>query len=176
MSESAFHAAIYGIGMEYHRVVQKIRDLLEKNNITYKFFAHDTVRTSEEAAALRPDYTLRQGAKALILQVTDFNGEKKFVMAIMPADRKLDAKKLKTSRGLKKVRFATKEEADEITNGVEFGGVPPFGNIFGLDVIIDPTLFENKDIIFNCGDRRASIALRSEDYAQLVPHRVHDIV
>ena len=60
--------------------------------------------------------------------------------------------------------------------GVEPGGVPPFGNLFALRVIADPTLFENEKIIFNAGDRGFSVAMRSEDYRRLVNPEVVEIV
>jgi Ala-tRNA(Pro) deacylase len=50
---------------------------------------------------------------------------------------------------------------------VEPGGVPPFGNLFDLGVIADQELFGNEKIVFNAGDRRFSVAMKSEDYRQL---------
>ena len=54
--------------MQYHPTVRKIRNLLDEVGIVYKTFEHAPVRTSEEASALRPEYTLHQGAKALIVK------------------------------------------------------------------------------------------------------------
>jgi len=162
--------------MQYHKAVQDIQDLLEAKGIEYKFFEHEAVRTSEEAAAQRPEYELKQGAKAIIVKATMPGKENKFVMAVFPADQRLDAKKFKKVVGAKKTSFATAEEASEITGGVEFGGIPPFGNLFGIDVIVDPTLSENEEIIFNCGDRRTSIAMKSKDYLSIVKPRIENIV
>ena len=36
--------------MEYHPVVQKIKELLAGQQIKYDYFEHEPVRTSEEAA------------------------------------------------------------------------------------------------------------------------------
>lgn len=154
--------------MEFHPVVAQIRNLLEENKIPYKFFEHEAVRTSEEAQALRPEYKLCQGAKAIILRCKISGGERKFIMCILPGDMKLDADKVKLVVGAKGVSFATKEESDKITGGIEFGGVPPFGNLFSLPVYMDPKLAENEEIIFNCGDRRASIAMQFNDWEKLV--------
>ncbi len=152
----------------YHPVVTKIRSILEERNITYRFFEHEAVRTSEEAHALRPEYKLAQGAKALIIKCKIPNAERKFIMCVIPGDARLDSEKVKALVSAKSITFATKEEADAITGGVEFGGVPPFGNLFGIPVYMDPKLSENEEIIFNCGDRRASIALAFKDYEKLV--------
>jgi prolyl-tRNA editing enzyme YbaK/EbsC (Cys-tRNA(Pro) deacylase) len=56
----------------------------------------------------------------------------------------------------------------EITNGVLPGGVPPLGNLFGLEVYADNGLLGNEKIVFNAGDRSYSVAMRSKDYIDLV--------
>lgn len=53
----------------YHKTVSIIESLLQEHDILYKKFEHEPVRTSEEAAAARPEYNLSQGAKALICQL-----------------------------------------------------------------------------------------------------------
>jgi len=78
--------------------------------------------------------------------------------------------------GAKDVRFATEEEVKQIMGGIEPGGVPPFGNLFGLEIIVDETLFLNPKIIFNAGDRRFSVAMKSEDYRKLVKPQVETII
>lgn len=54
---------------KYHKTVALIRALLDEHGVTYKTFEHEPVRTSEEAAAIRPEYTIAQGAKALIVRI-----------------------------------------------------------------------------------------------------------
>ena len=67
------------------------------------------------------------------------------------------------------------EEVDELTGGVEPGGVPPFGGLFGLDIICDTALFENDSIVFNAGDRSFSIGMKADDYRRLADPTVVDI-
>lgn len=157
---------------DYHPVVQAILRILDAAKIAYKTFEHEAVRTSEEAAALRPDYTLAQGAKALIIRIKRPNdtGEtvQEFVQVVVPGDQKFNTKKVKAVLEAKDLRFASEEEVKELTGGVQPGGVPPFGNIFGLPVVVDVSLLEHEQIIFNAGDRRFSISMRSEDFQKVV--------
>lgn len=162
--------------MAYHTVTQEILELLARNNCWYETFEHEAVRTSEEAAKTRPGYTLKQGAKAIIVRAKISGGEKKFLILVMPADRKFSNDKVKTLLGAKDIRFATEEEVADITNGVKPGAVPPFGNLFGLEVISDPTLYDNEKIVFNAGERTFSVAMKSEDYKAQVRPRVENIV
>ena len=124
---------------------------------------------------MRDGYTLRQGAKALIVRAKDASGGRRFMMLVMPADRRFDKRKLRDNANVRNARFATVEEVAEITDGVEPGGVPPFGGLYGLDVICDAALFENKRNVFNAGDRSFSVGMGAEDYRRLAEPCVVDI-
>jgi Ala-tRNA(Pro) deacylase len=162
--------------MQRHPVTQQILDLLTDNSYWYEAFEHEEVRTSEEAAKTRPGYILKQGAKAIIIRAKIPNAGKKFLMLVIPADQKFSNDKVKVLLGTKDIRFATEEEVADITKGVKPGAVPPFGNLFGLDVITDKTLYDNEKIVFNAGERSFSVAMKSEDYKGLVKPRVVDIL
>ncbi len=154
--------------MEYHQVTKQITDLLQKNNFWFETFEHQPVSTSEEAAKIRTGYSLHQGAKAMIVRLKISESNRKFVMLVLPADLRFDNTKVKDIFSAKDIRFATEEEVSVITKEVQPGGVPPFGNLFGLEVIVDPKLLENEKIVFNAGDRCFSVAMKSQDYKILV--------
>ena len=162
--------------MEYHKVVSKIVGLLESGGYWFETFEHEPVRTSEEAAKVRMGYSQTQGAKAMIVRVKKSASEKSFAMLVLTGDKRLDFAKVKQLFGARNIRFATEEEVVKLTGGVLPGGVPPFGNLFDLPVIADPLLFENEKIVFNAGDRRFSIAMKSDDYKRMVRVRVFDMI
>lgn len=161
--------------MKYHEVVSKIVALLKEGGYWFETFEHEPVRTSGEAAKVRTGYTLTQGAKAMIVRVKKSPSEKFFTMLVLPGDRRFDSDKVKQIFGAKDIRFATEEEVATITGGVAPGGVPPFGNIFGIEVIVDPSLFENERIVFNAGDKRFSIGMKSADFREIVKPKVTTI-
>ena len=164
----------------YHPVVQKIKDLLDTAGVAYKTFEHEAVRTSEEAAALRPEYSLSQGTKALIVRIKKKGvpkaEEKQFVQLVVPGDAKFNPQKVRQALDAKDIRFATEEEVSTITEGVQPGGVPPFGNLFGLAVYMDTACLEHEESIFNAGDRRYSIALKNDDLVAVVKPVVVELV
>lgn len=163
--------------MKYHKTVREILTLLKRHSIWFETFEHEPVRTSQEAAHVRNErYTLKQGAKALIIRVKKSPLEPYFVMIVLSGSDKFDGKIIKKLLGAHDIRFASIEEVAHITQGIEPGGVPPFGNLFGLRVFVDPTLLLNEKIIFNAGDRRFSIGMKSEDYVSLVKPYVESIV
>lgn len=157
---------------DLHPVTSQITTLLDEHDCWYETFEHEAVRTSEEAANIRTGYTIQQGAKALLLRIKKSKRNKFFVMLVFPADQKFDNAIVKEYFEAKDIRFATEEEVAELTNGVQPGGVPPFGNLFDLPVYVAPELFENERIVFNAGDRRFSVAMLSTDYQRLVEPNV----
>ena len=159
---------------QYHPCVEEIISLLKKNQIEFEFFEHESVKTSLESARARKGFSLKQGVKALILQVGDKSG-KHFIQVVLPGDKRFQNSKLRRVLNLSNIRFATEEELFELTNGIQPGGVPPFGNLFGLKIYADKSIFDEEKIIFNCGDRRTSISIKSEDYKKLVDPQVFDI-
>ncbi len=160
--------------MNYHPVVNQILQLIKDNNFWYETFEHEPVLTSEEAAKVRTGYTLEQGAKALIAKI-DSKANDQFVMFVIPGNLRLDSSKIRKNTEINKFRFASEAELTHVTNGVERGGVPPFGNLFNLRTYVDKKIFEMEKIIFNAGDRRFSIAMNSDDYKEIVKPIIVDI-
>ena len=165
----------------YHPVVKQITDILTERGFWFESFEHEPVRTSEQAAKVRAGYTIEQGAKALIIRIKKRelgitnDGNQKFVMLVIPGNLRLDNKKVKQLLKVREFTFATEDEVREVTKGVEPGGVPPLGNLFGLEVICDPAIFQNEKIIFNAGDKRFSVGMYSKDYQAVVNPRVEEI-
>lgn len=141
-------------------VFDKIRQLLEQKNIPYQTYDHEAVYTSEQAAKVRGT-KLEQGAKALIIFADD-----KPVMAVLPANLKLDTAKFKKRFEINQLRMAKANEVLKLTS-VEVGAVPPFGNLFKLPLYVDNLLGENEEIVFNAGDHSKSIKIKYEDFIKL---------
>lgn len=99
-----------------------------------------------------------------------------FVMLVLPGDKKFSGSKVKKLLRTKDLRFATEEEISKLTGGILIGGIPPFGNLFGIRVFAETTLLENEKIIFNAGDRSFSVAMKTEDYLKMVKPVITEIV
>ena len=155
---------------------EKIVKLLKDNNIQLEELRHAPVRTSEEAALTRPEISLSQGAKALIVKVKlKGKSESMFLMVVVPGDKRFDSKKVKALLGAKDITFAAEEDVIRITEGVLPGGVPPFGNIFGLRTIADSSILQHEKIAFNAGDRSISIIMRRDDWQKVVTPEIQEI-
>jgi Ala-tRNA(Pro) deacylase len=141
-------------------VFLRVENLLKQHDVNFEVLRHQPVFTSEEAAAVR-GVALSTGAKALICKVDD-----RFVMFVIPGDRKLDSKAVRQALGTHALRFATREELNDAT-GLPPGAVPPLGSLFSLPTYCDTRLAENERINFNAGDHSISVSRRCTDYLQV---------
>src|SRR4030042_1466650 len=146
---------------------EKLKSFLDENKISYEYKEHEEVRTSEEAAKARGE-DIKIGAKAMILKADD-----KFIMLVLSAAKKIDSKKVKEILGAKSLRFATPEEVTQLTGCIP-GGVPPFANIFGLELLVDRTIQINKFMAFNAGERTKYLKLKTTDYLRLLKPRIEE--
>ena len=139
-------------------VLSRLLCALKEAGVQFTHTTHKPVYTSAEAAQVR-GVPLHTGAKALVIKAGDA-----FVMVVMPADLSLHSGALRKHLGVKRLRFATKEEVLALT-GLTPGSIPPFGSLFDLSTICDPALGENERINFNAGAHTDSIQMTYANYA-----------
>src|SRR5262245_27737056 len=111
-------------------VFERLHERLRSSGTACTVLRHEPVYTSEQAAAVRGT-PLASGAKALVVKAGA-----DFVLLVLPADRKLDSRKARDGLGVKALRFATREEVEQLT-GLQPGSIPPFGSLFGLPTYCD---------------------------------------
>lgn len=142
-------------------VVSQIRKLLDSRAIQYEFAEHEPTITSEDASRIR-NVPAEQGAKALIL-IGKKSGD--HYMVVVPGNKKLDSKAVGEKIG-ESVEF---EKPDNIFEkyGIKVGGVPPFGNILGMQVFIDESTANREVVSFNAGMQTCSITMNGKDLAEV---------
>ncbi len=102
------------------------------------------------------------GAKALI-----FRTEGKFLMLILSGDKQVDMSALRMVLKTKSLSLATPDEALQVTH-CTIGSIPPFGNLFGIPVYVDKSLWRNETIYFNAGRHDTSIGIKIDDWERVV--------
>lgn len=145
-----------------------ICSLLNQHGVVYEIKQHPPTRTSEESAQHRGE-PLKIGAKALLLKTDNY-----FLLTVIPANRKLDMKKVRTAHPTKNLRLATPEELWSVAH-CEKGAVPPFGPLMNIIMAVDQRLFEEEYMAFNAGSLEISIKMKSSDYRRSVYPDVVDI-
>ncbi len=147
-------------------VLTRIRELLSAAGVEYRQAHHEPTRTSQESARARGE-ELRSGGKALLLKV-----DKTYRLFVLSAARKLDSAAIKRHFGVKRSRFATSQELQEMT-GLTQGAIPPFGQpILPFELFVDESILENDIIAFNAGSLTTSMMIAVEDYLRVAKPQV----
>ena len=102
-------------------------------------------------------------AKVVILKV---NGS--FVMVVLPSNRMVSFEKVKVGLRVREASLATEEQFAVLFPECEIGAMPPFGNLFGLPVYVDPALEKYESIFFNAGNHLQTVRLKYRDFKTLV--------
>jgi Ala-tRNA(Pro) deacylase len=109
---------------------QKLKQFLDKNKVKYVAISHSPTYTAQEIAA-SAHVPGKEMAKTVIVKV-----DGKMAMAVLPAPQKVDFKLLKDGIGAKSVELATEQEFADSFPECEPGAMPPFGNLYDMDVFV----------------------------------------
>jgi len=146
-------------------VTERLEAWLREEGARYRLLEHAPAFTSAEAARVRGTPP-EAGAKGLVLLAAD-----KPVQVVLPGSRRVDNARVRALLGTRTLRFATPEELLALTGCVP-GAVPPFGNLFGLPVLVDEALAAREEIAFNAGSNDVSMVMATADFLRLSGARV----
>ena len=141
---------------------QRLRDYLDSNGVKYVSIKHSLAYTAQEIAA-SAHIPGKEIAKTVIVKLGD-----DMAMAVLPASQKISFKRLKEAAGVDQVELATENEFKALFPGCEVGAMPPFGNLYDVDVYVDKSLTEDEEIAFNAGSHTELFRLSYEDFERLV--------
>lgn len=147
--------------------LQKLTDYLDQNGIKYLKLSHSPAFTAQEVAA-SAHITGKRIAKTVIVTI-----DGKLAMMVLPADEKVYCDRLREETGAAHVALASEDAFSRRFPGAETGAMPPFGNLYGMDVYVSPDL-AGGEIAFNAGSHREIIVMSYDDFARLVRPRVVD--
>jgi Ala-tRNA(Pro) deacylase len=82
---------------------------------------------------------------------------------------------LKAAAGVANVDLADEDEFKDRFPDCELGAMPPFGNLYGMQVYVAKTLTYDKEIAFNAGSHAELVKLAYADYERLVDPTVIEL-
>ena len=145
---------------------RKLKQFLDSHNIKYVSIKHSEAYTAQEIAA-SAHIPGKELAKTVIVKI-DGN----MAMAVLPAGYKVEFELLQEAAKANKVELASEEEFKDVFPDCEIGAMPPFGNLYGLEVFVAKTLAEDNEIAFNAGSHIELIKLAYKDFENLVNPKV----
>jgi Ala-tRNA(Pro) deacylase len=108
-------------------------------------------------------------AEAVILRSLLFPTRKSLsIVSVLPASLKVSFDLLKKAAGASKVELANEREFGNMFPESELGAMPPFGNLYSMEVFVDESLSQDEEIAFNAGSHAELIKLAYRDFERLV--------
>jgi Ala-tRNA(Pro) deacylase len=143
-----------------------LTEYLDTHNVAYVVISHSPAYTAQGIAGLA-HIPGKELAKTVIVKL-----DGKLAMAVLPAKFHVDLVQLRKAANAETLALASEDEFKDRFPQCETGAMPPFGNLFSLDVFADDSLEKDKEIAFNAGTHRELIRMAWEDFKRLVEPKV----
>jgi Ala-tRNA(Pro) deacylase len=146
--------------------ITRVKQFLDENNVRYTTVAHSPAFTAQEIAA-SAHVPGRELAKTVMVKL-----DGRMAMAVLPASLRVDLERLAAGAGVERAELAGEAEFRDLFGDCEIGAMPPFGNLYDLDVYVDESLSEDEEIAFNAGTHAELIRLAYAEFVRLTEPRL----
>lgn len=143
----------------------RLKEFLDANGVNYLTIPHRQAYTAMEVA----EAAHVRGQEMAKTVIVDVDGH--LAMAVLPATKHVNVEHLRRSVGAQHVGIAKEGEFRFDFPGCEVGAMPPFGNLFNMEVLVDPKLAEDAEIAFNAGTHTEVLRMAYKDFDRLVHPR-----
>jgi Ala-tRNA(Pro) deacylase len=136
------------------------------SNVTYDVITHETTMSSTRTAQAChvPGDAL---AKAIVLR-----RDGGYMLAVLPSSHHIRLGDLKREIG-EDVGLANEGEIRPLFPDCALGAVPPVGECYGLDVIVDDSIREPPDVYLEGGDHMTLVHVDRAQFARLMAEARH---
>ena len=152
---------------------ERLRSLLDREGATYRVIEHEPEGRTESIARIRGN-RIEQSIKSIVVQVRLSRRENIYCLANVPGDCRIDFEGIQRQFGADSVAFASRERAQELT-GCVIGAIPPFSFNDQLQVLADPLIQDNEEVVFNAGRLDRSIFMKLDDYIRIAKPQITQI-
>lgn len=142
--------------------VDRLKGFLDDNHVKYVTISHSEAFTAQEIAAAA-HVPGKEMAKTVMVKLGD-----ELAMVVLPAPHQVSLERLQQVTGAHDVELASEDEFSELFPSCEVGAMPPFGNLWDMNVFVDERLRENEQIAFNAGSHTELVKLPYSDFERLV--------
>jgi Ala-tRNA(Pro) deacylase len=147
-------------------LAKSLSNYLDGQHVPYTTISHQLTYTAQEIAA-NTHISGKDLAKTVMIKL-----DGKMVMAVVPAAYNVNFHLLKEVTGASDIELAREDEFMDLFPDFEVGAMPPFGNLYGLDVYVAESLAEDEMIAFNAGTHTDLIKMAFGTFARLVKPKI----
>lgn len=142
--------------------IRKLTDFLDRHQIEYIVIRHSLAYNAQRIAATT-HIPGKEIAKTVIIKL-----DGKMAMAVLPASYMINLRLLRETTGARKVELASEMEFKNRFPDCEVGAMPPFGNLYDMEVYVAESLIDDEEICFNAGTHVELIRMAYADFERLV--------
>jgi len=136
------------------------------DNVTYELLSHEPTMSSMRTAQAS-HISGECLAKGVVLR-----GVGGYMLAVLPASHHIRLPELEMQFG-EAVSLAAENEIDGLFKDCAHGAIPPVGECYGLDTIVDDSLSEKPEIYLEAGDHETLVHLDRSQFAKLTADARH---
>jgi Ala-tRNA(Pro) deacylase len=139
---------------------------LSRKHIEYDVVPHPPTMASiptAQACRVPPERV----AKGVVVRTED-----RYVLAVLPASRRISRAELKAELG-ENFALASENELEQLFVDCAPGAVPPIGECYGLDAVVEPSVCDQPDVYFEGGDHATLIRVSQTQFAELTANAPH---
>lgn len=152
---------------------KQLCELLDEGGATYRVIEHEPEGRTEMIAKIRGN-RIEQSIKSIVVQVRLNRKENVYCLANVPGHCRIDFDGIKRHFQADSAAFASRDKAQELT-GCVIGAIPPFSFNDQLQVLADPLIQQNEEVVFNAGRLDRSIFMKLEDYIRIAKPQIAKI-
>lgn len=139
---------------------------LAQHGIAYDILHHRYTSSSLNSAHTA-HVPANKVAKPVILE-----DDRGYLMAVIPATRHVKIGKLNAVLN-RRMGLATESELRQLFFDCDLGAIPPIGQAYGMETIVDNSLTECSDIYFEAGDHEDLIHIKGSAFRKLMRDSHH---
>ena len=147
--------------------------LLDEHGVPYRLIDHAPEGRTDVVSPMRGN-ALSEAAKCIVVMVKVGKKVTRYVLAVVPGDARVNLNAIKALLHGTYVAFASQDIAERLAGSVA-GTILPFSFTPELELIVDPSLLDNKELYFNAARLDRSMALPTSAYVALVKPRLEQI-
>ncbi len=95
-----------------------------------------------------------------------------YMLAVLPASYHIQLDDLRRQIG-DDIDLAREDDIDQLFRDCAHGAVPPIGECYGLDVVVDDSLGDQPEVFLEAGDHATLIHLNQAQFAELMAEAQH---
>jgi Ala-tRNA(Pro) deacylase len=147
-----------------------VQEFLIERSVEFDVIAHrDTYDAQRLAQTLH--VSGEEVAKTVLLRADSGYA---YIVAILPASKQVNLVSVSAAMGGSKIELASEGEIKQHCPDCEFGALPPFGTQYAMKTLVDVSLIQEDEIIFEGNNHHEAIRMRYMDFKRVEEPLVAD--